>query len=133
MDRTWYVGNAGDDAGENRSWLVGHFKSPADIRHSNETEVKWSTHPQGDARPEWNPGEHERTVLILVSGRWRLDLRAGAHVDTVVMERPGDYVVWGPGVDHTWEALDDSTMVTVRWPSLVRPRHHVTSIRAETT
>jgi len=118
MDRTWYTGNADDDAGENRSWLVGHFKDPSDIRHSKDTEVKWSTHPQGDARHDWNPGNHDGTVLILVSGRWQLDLRTDGHLETVVLERPGDYAVWGRGVDHTWEALADSIMVTVRWPSL---------------
>jgi hypothetical protein len=119
MDRPWYVGNADDDAGENRSWLVGHFKKPDDIRHSKDTEVKWSTHPAGDERADWNPGVHTGTVLILVSGRWELHLRhEGGQVDTVVMNHPGDYVVWGPGTDHTWKALADSVMVTVRWPSL---------------
>jgi hypothetical protein len=25
--------------------------------------------------------------------------------------------MWGPGVDHSWEALEDSVVLTVRWPS----------------
>ena len=29
----------------------------------------------------------------------------------------GDYAVWGPGIDHSWEALADSVVITVRWPS----------------
>jgi hypothetical protein len=118
MPQTWYVGNADDDAGENRSWLVGHFKDPGDVRHSKDAEVKWSSHPAGDERADWNPGVHDGTVLLLVSGQWELRLRTGDRVDTVVLERPGDYAMWGPGVDHTWRALADSVMVTVRWPSL---------------
>lgn len=33
---------------------------------------------------------------------------------TVTLENQGDYLVWGPGTDHTWEALDDSSVFTVR-------------------
>jgi len=118
-DRPWYVGNADDDADENRSWLVGHFKDPTDVRHSKDVEVKWSTHPAGDERADWNDGVHTGTVLLLVAGRWELHLRrGGGPVETVTLVRPGDYVVWGPGVDHTWKALEESVMVTVRWPSL---------------
>jgi quercetin dioxygenase-like cupin family protein len=36
----------------------------------------------------------------------------------VVLTRPGDYVLWGPGVDHSWLAEQESVVVTVRWPSL---------------
>ncbi len=25
--------------------------------------------------------------------------------------------MWGSGIDHSWTALADSTMLTVRWPS----------------
>jgi len=25
-------------------------------------------------------------------------------------------VMWGPGVDHSWEALEESTVLAVRWP-----------------
>lgn len=117
MDRTWYVGNADDDAGENRSWLIGHFKAPGDIRHSKDVEVKWAHHPAGDTRAEWAPGVHEGTVIILVSGRWQLDLRADDRIEKVILDRPGDYVMWGAAVDHTWRALADSVMITVRWPS----------------
>src|SRR2546427_161524 len=35
------------------------------------------------------------------------------------LERPGDYVVWGPGIDHIWQAEADSVVITVRWPSLI--------------
>ena len=37
--------------------------------------------------------------------------------DVVLAER-GDYVVWGPGVDHSWCAEEESVVLTVRWPSI---------------
>jgi quercetin dioxygenase-like cupin family protein len=36
----------------------------------------------------------------------------------VLLERQGDYVVWGPGVDHSWRAEEESVVLTVRWPSV---------------
>jgi len=76
-------------------------------------EVKWGIHPAGETRAEWTVGDHRTTLLILIEGRWRLDLSVGS----VTLEKPGDYVVWGPGIDHSWHAETDSVMLTVRWPS----------------
>lgn len=116
----WHVGNAEKDAHENRSWLVGHFKARDDIRYDEDVEVKVSSHRADDGRPEWSTGEVRRTFFMLMTGRWRLELteEAGDETETVILAAPGDYVVWGPGVAHTWRAEEDSTVVTVRWPSV---------------
>jgi quercetin dioxygenase-like cupin family protein len=39
-------------------------------------------------------------------------------VASVTLEREGEYAVWGPGIDHTWQAEKDSVVVTVWWPSI---------------
>ena len=72
-------------------------------------------HPAGDQRAEWVTGEERTTMLILVRGRFRLDLSVGS----TTLDREGDYAVWGPGIDHSWQAEDDSVVITVRWPSLL--------------
>ena len=41
-----------------------------------------------------------------------------AATDRGWLERAGDYAVWGPGIDHTWQAEADAVVITVRWPSL---------------
>jgi quercetin dioxygenase-like cupin family protein len=53
-------------------------------------------------------------MVILVSGRFCVNLTVGS----VRLERQGDYAVWGPGIDRSWKAEDDSVVITVRWPSL---------------
>lgn len=117
MSDTWYSGNATDDADQHRGWLLGHFitsETPgAVVRNSGALEVKWGIHPAGQQRPEWTADDRRTTMLLLVSGRFRLDLTVGS----TVLERQGDYVVWGPGIDHSWQAEADSVVVTVRWPS----------------
>jgi len=32
-----------------------------------------------------------------------------------VLEHPGDFAIWGEGLEHRWRALEPSTVLTVRW------------------
>lgn len=116
-----YVGNAGKDAALDRGWILGHFKDVGDPRHSEAVEIKWGVHPPGDERAEWVRGEERTALLVLVSGRFRVELPGRS----VLLERQGDYVVWGRGVDHSWVAEEESVVLTVRWPSV--PGYAVTA------
>jgi hypothetical protein len=109
------VGNAIDDgAGDNRGWFIGHFVRPVDDpRCTEDVEVKWGVHPAGDARHAVAPGLASTTVSILVSGTFRVSFPD----QEVRLLRPGDYLLFPPGVPHTWVAEADSVVVTVRWPS----------------
>lgn len=111
---TWYSGNANDDAPNNRGWLLGHFIRPTDdIRCTTDAEIKWGIHPAGDDRGTWTSDDQRTTMVLLVSGRFEVKLTEGSEV----LGQQGDYLVWGPGVDHSWHAFEDSVVVTVRWPS----------------
>lgn len=109
-----YVGNATVDAAGDRGWLLGHFKPTGSVRHSEDVEIKWGVHPRGDQRAEWVLGEKRTALLILISGRFRVELPGRS----VVLADQGDYVVWGQGVDHSWYAEEESVVMTVRWPSI---------------
>jgi hypothetical protein len=109
-----YVGNAADEADKHRGWIVGHFINPTDpVRTTSTLEVKWGVHPAGQQREAWTQGETRSTLLMLISGRFRLDLPTGS----TVLSRQGDYVTWGPGTDHSWQAEEDSVVISIRWPS----------------
>jgi hypothetical protein len=116
----WSSGNAVDDGGARRGWLVGHFVDDDPLRRSDDVEVKWALHPAGEARGGWVTGEERTALVVLVSGRFRVSLAAegGGEREEVVLARQGDYVLWTPGTDHTWLAEDDTMVVTIRWPSL---------------
>lgn len=114
MEESVYVGNANIDAPGDRGWLLGHFKPVDDARHSQDVEIKWGVHPAGDERATWVTGEKRTALLILISGRFRVELPGRS----VVLGEQGDYVVWGHGVDHSWYAERDSVVMTVRWPSV---------------
>ena len=109
------VGNAGaDGAGRTRGWFVGHFVSPPESpRRTDAVEVKWAIHAAGESRPNVATGDETTTLSILVGGAFRLVFQDSE----VRLSRQGDYVLFPPGVPHTWTADEDSIVVTVRWPS----------------
>ena len=109
-----YAGKASADGPLNAGWLLGHFLPPDDPRHSDEVEIKWGVHPAGQERAEWVRGESRKTLAVLVSGRFRLRF---PDRDALLAE-PGEYAVWGKGVDHSWVAEIDSIVLIVRWPSV---------------
>jgi hypothetical protein len=108
-----YTGSAPQDAPECRGWLLGHFMPPGDIRHSTDVEIKWGVHPCGDRRALWVTGEVRTAVIVLVSGRFRIDFPE----QSVVLAERGDYVVF-ESVDHSWFAEEASVIVGIRWPSI---------------
>jgi len=109
-----YVGNADVDGPLDDGWLLGHFKPTDDVRHSEAVEIKWGHHKAGDERARWVTGERRTALLILISGRFRVELPCRS----VLLKEQGDYVVWGEGVDHSWRAEEESVVMTVRWPSV---------------
>lgn len=109
-----YTGNATVDGAGDRGWLLGHFRPPGDARHTEDVEIKWCVHPVGDERAAWVTGERRTALLVLISGRFRVELPDRS----VLLAEQGDYVVWGPGVDHSWRAEQESVVMTVRWPSV---------------
>ena len=111
---TWHFGNADEDGQERRGWFLGRFMPEDDVRRSDDVEVKWGEHPKGQHRDSWQDDEKRTTLLILVKGRFRIDLSVASHV----LSHPGDYATWGPGIGHSWQAEEDSVVITVRWPSV---------------
>ena len=109
------VGNAGDDgAGETRGWFVGHFLPPSmTLRRTGAVEVKWGVHSAGESRPSMAMGTAATTLSMLVSGAFRVTFQGRE----VRLSRPGDYVLFSPGIPHGWTADRDSIVITVRWPS----------------
>lgn len=108
-------GNALLEGVSRRGWFIGHFVTPAeDPRSSHILEVKWAFHKAGEGRPEWAMNAEATTLSILISGQFRLQFPD----QEVLLSHEGDYVLWSPGVPHCWSAESDSTVVTVRWPSI---------------
>ena len=113
------TGNAAAASRNTRGWFLGHFIPGEDNPlRSSDLEVKWYTHAKGELRPEWSPANDVRTLNILIRGRFVLLFPA----HEVLLKDEGDFVLFGPGIAHSFRSEEESLVMTVRWPSIpVRP------------
>lgn len=108
------AGNALVEGELRRGWFMGYFIPDAtDPRSSSALEVKWATHAVGETRSGWAKNLQATTLSILIRGRFRVQFRDR----DVVLAQEGDYVLWRPNVPHCWSAEEESTILTIRWPS----------------
>jgi hypothetical protein len=115
-------GNA-EKAAARHGWFVGHFVDNDAYRHTTDVEVKWWTHKKSEEDKPFEGNYSARSMSILIEGAFRFEFRRRENVEEVLLEKPGDYVVWLPNVEHRGFAqIDNTIMLTMRWPS--RPDDH---------
>ncbi len=120
MSAPFVVGNAEEEQHQvqRRGWFVGHFiDCAAGLHCGDQVEVKWGIHAPGEQRLVPSAYDKATTLALLVSGKFAIEF-PDLDVDAITLARRGDYVIYGPGVSHTWKAIDDSIVLTVRWPSV---------------
>jgi hypothetical protein len=108
-----YTGNAQIDGKERRGWILGHFMPADDIRRSEDVEIRWAIHQRGERRAEWVNEERRTTAIILISGRFKVELPG----KSVVLAHQGDYILFH-SISHSWEAETDCIALGIRWPSI---------------
>jgi hypothetical protein len=112
---TLVSGNASEASKDTRGWFVGNFMPGEDNPlRTEELEVKWYTHAKGETRAQWAPGNPVKTLNILIRGHFVLLFPN----QEVALEKEGDFVLFGPGLPHSYRAVKESLILTVRWPSL---------------
>ena len=116
LDTTTPVsGNAAGASKDTRGWFLGHFMRGDDNPlRTSELELKWYTNAKGETRSEWAPGNPVKTLNILVRGHFVLLFPDRE----IALEKEGDFVLFGPGVPHSFRSEQESLVLTIRWPSL---------------
>ena len=109
-----HCGNAPADGAPHHGWFIGRFlEIPHDLRSSHAVEVKWSTHHAGTQKQLWGMSEEATTLCVLIKGQVSLQF-PGMEC---VLSQEGDYAIWSAGVPHRWMVVEESLVLTVRWPS----------------
>mmetsp|Transcript_2522 Transcript_2522/g.4351 ORF Transcript_2522/g.4351 Transcript_2522/m.4351 type:complete len:187 (-) Transcript_2522:1376-1936(-) len=112
-----YYGNAHLDGMTHGNWFMGHFLAGDEVsplRTSKEIELKFSDNPSGKVNGNVAVNQYGHSMGFLISGRHRYEFPS----ESVTLEKLGDYVIWGPGVEHTWVAESHSVVLSIRWPSI---------------
>jgi hypothetical protein len=115
----FYVGDAELDQVRGSGWFIGQFVPPEfGLRHQTDVEVKWGVHPDGEKRSSpWATGRGT-TISVLIKGTIRISFHVGATPQPVTLARPGEYVIFGPQVVHSWEAIGETIVLSIRFPSV---------------
>jgi hypothetical protein len=109
-------------------WTKSKLHGVADLRFmSAETRshsicMKWMFHRKGDDRGVAKPPSAGRTISIIVSQHGRFRIQFSEHggfpagqVAEYVLEKHGQFVVWGENIHHRWFVDEDCTILTLRW------------------
>jgi hypothetical protein len=109
-----HCGNAFADGAPHQGWFIGRFlEIPHDLRSSHAIEVKWSAHHAGMQKRLWGMSEEATTLCVLIKGRVSLQFPGRE----CLLSQEGDYAIWSAGVPHRWMVVEESLVLTVRWPS----------------
>lgn len=116
----YHVGNAAADNVGGTGWFIGQFV-PGNLgpRHQTAIELKWGVHARGERRPGGQISYGVATTIsIVVRGAFKTTIIVDGHPIVVTLKHEGDYIIVGPDVPHIWEALEDSVILSIRFPSV---------------
>ena len=117
--RPFYFGNAEADQVRGSGWFLGQFVPPEfGLRRQTDVELKWGVHPGGEKRAQPWATRSSTTVAVLIEGSLKVTFFVNATEQEVVLRNRGDYVVYGPDVVHSWEAVGDTIVLSIRFPSV---------------
>lgn len=121
------IGNA-ENFPNSRGWFMGAFlDSSHGALATGDIEMKWGHHPAGEQRNELSVAADTTSVAILISGHFEIRFPDQAPF-VATLRQQGDFVLYEPGVPHTWQAVEDSVILTVRWrPADTTPEHQQTA------
>lgn len=97
-------------------WVVGHFMKPDSPFKINDFELKWGHHYKGESKQTLGVNIQAKTLTFLIRGK--IALKFPDQNRKIILEKEGDYVYLDKGISHTWSVLEETLILTIRWPSI---------------
>lgn len=110
------TGNFNEESEAYRGWIIGHFIKGKPHFQLKDFEVKWGKHKKGDHRDSLSGKDIRSSLCILIYGKELV--KFPAENKEILLEKEGDYIFFSPNLPHTWEMLEDSFIIAIRWPSI---------------
>lgn len=110
-------GNLDDLAPRHKGWFVGHFMENGSPFKTINFEVKWHKLKKGEKDYRFGTQKTAKTLGILVYGKFQY-IFPKEKIKKITLKKEGDYCFYNSGVTHTWKALEDSLLFSMRWPSI---------------
>jgi hypothetical protein len=99
-----------------RGWFIGSFLDKSSLLSNNDLEIKWGVHKKGELYDKIRAVKHSKSLSILIRGKIGIDFPDLNK--KIILKKEGDYLYWSEKTFHTSKILEDSLVLTIRWPSL---------------
>jgi hypothetical protein len=109
-----FPGIAGSPDSPTRGWIIGPFMGEG-LPKTDDIAVKFETIPEGQVR-ESTPKEIEVTTMALLAGGKIIFWFEGDKKE-YLLEKPGEYLIWSPNRKHKTQALEETVLISIRWPN----------------
>lgn len=97
---------------KNRGWLIGHFAE--EPFNTGNFEIKFGSYKKGEKKTNWGLNIQAKSMCILIKGKISIIFPS----KTVTLNNRGDYVYWDNMIGHSWEVLENTETIGLRWPSI---------------
>ena len=108
-------GNALELGKARKGWFLGYFMDDPNLR-TNDLELQCIEMDKGYSKESTKLNPKVKTVTVLVKGKF--ELRFPEEGKTVVLEKEGDFATYDLRSKHVGTALERTTILCVRWPSI---------------
>mgnify|MGYP001573203266 CR=1 FL=1 len=109
------TGNLDNSSTERNGWFIGHFVDDVENFNTKDFEVKWSYHKKGEFQRS-TLNKTAKTICVLISGRAIFEFPKDDK--KIKLEKQGDFVFWDSAMPYIFRSIEDSKLLTIRWPSI---------------
>jgi len=136
-------GNLNQNDPKRRGWFAGNFMDEDSPFKTDDFELQWRKLKAGEEKPNLGTQKVAKTMGILVYGKFEFNFPKENKLDPakggasgrvcrkgrssaasnysgkkITLEKEGEFVFFDAGVAHSWKVIEDTLLVSIRWPSI---------------
>ena len=109
-------GNLDELEPKHKGWFMGYFMDDGSCFKTKDFEIKWGEHKAGEEKPKVGTQKIAKTLTIIIEGKFKVNFPK--ENKKIILTKKGDYLFYDAGVAHSWRAIENTTIISIRWPSI---------------